>query len=232
VTAHPGAGLNPVPDGADETSMTIERTLGREFPPDDIPRMVRVARTELRERFLASGLGLSGANALVAESGAVMLVCNEGNNRMSVALPPVHIVTAGTEKLVPTYLDAMTQVRLLARSATGQPITVYTNVVTGPRPGQRQHIVLLDNGRSAMAAREEFDAALGCIRCGACANVCPPYQIVGGHAFGHIYTGAIGLVNTPFHHGVAAAAAKVQIPGNQLTDLELVESIYQQMKDQ
>lgn len=182
------------------------RVLGREFPPEDIPNMVTAARTELRAQFLASGVGLSGANALVAEGGSVMLVCNEGNNRMSVALPPVHIVTAGIEKLIPTYADAMKQVRLLARSATGQPITVYTNFVTGPRPGQQQHILLLDNGRSAMAQDPDVAAALRCIRCGACADVCPPYGVVGGHAFGHVYTGAIGLVNTEFHHGIEAAA--------------------------
>jgi L-lactate dehydrogenase complex protein LldF len=184
----------------------FERVLQREFPPDDIDRMVKVARTELRQRFLASGVGLSGSNALVAEGGSVMLVCNEGNNRMSVALPPIHIVTAGIEKLVPTYADAMKQVRLLGRSATAQPITVYTNFVTGPRPGQRQHILLLDNGRTAMSEDPDVAAALRCIRCGACANVCPPYGVVGGHAFGHVYTGAIGLVNTAFHHGIEAAA--------------------------
>lgn len=184
----------------------FERVLGRGFPPDDIERMVTAARTELRGRFLASGVGLSGANALVAEGGSVLLVCNEGNNRMSVALPPVHIVTAGIEKLVPTYADAMKQVRLLGRSATAQPITVYTNVVTGPRPGQRQHLLLLDNGRTAMAADPDVASALRCIRCGACANVCPPYGVVGGHAFGHVYTGAIGLVNTAFHHSIEAVA--------------------------
>ena len=182
------------------------RVLDRSFDPDDVPAMVRAARTELREAFLVAGAGLSGANALVAEGGSVLLVCNEGNNRMSVGLPPVHVVTAGIEKLVPTFADAMLQVRLLARSATAQPITVYTNLVTGPRPGQAQHIVLLDNGRTAMAADPDVAAALRCIRCGACANVCPPYGVVGGHAFGHVYTGAIGLVNTPFHHGLEAAA--------------------------
>ena len=179
--------------------------LDRTFDPDDIPAMVIAARTELRDQFLAAGVGLTGANALVAQSGAIMLVCNEGNNRMSVALPGVHIAVVGIEKLVSTYAEAIQQVRLLARSATGQPITTYTNFVTGPRPGQEQHIVLIDNGRSAMAASPDFDQALGCIRCGACANVCPPYQVVGGHAFGHVYSGAIGLVNTPFHHGMEAA---------------------------
>ena len=184
----------------------FERVLQRPFPPDDIDRMVKAARTELRERFLASSVGLSGVNALIAEGGSILLVCNEGNNRMSVALPRLHVVTAGIEKLVPTYADAMKQVRLLGRSATGQPITVYTNFLTGPRPGQEQLIVLLDNGRSAMAEDPDVAAALRCIRCGACANVCPPYGVVGGHAFGHVYTGAIGLVNTSFHHGIEAAA--------------------------
>ena len=184
----------------EEVAALLGRVLGRPFDPDDVDAMVHSVRGELRERFLASGVGLSGANALVAESGSVLLVCNEGNNRMSVALPGVHVVTAGIEKLVPTYADAITQIRLLARSATGQPITVYTNFVTGPRPGQRQVIVLVDNGRSAMAEDPDTAAALRCIRCGACANVCPPYGVVGGHAFGHVYTGAIGLVNTAFHH--------------------------------
>ena len=184
----------------------FERVLDRPFPPDDIDRMVKAARTELRERFLASSVGLSGANALIAEGGSIMLVCNEGNNRMSVALPKLHVVTAGIEKLIPTYADAMKQVRLLARSATGQPITVYTNFLTGPRPGQQQLIILLDNGRSAMNEDPDVAAALRCIRCGACANVCPPYGVVGGHAFGHVYTGAIGLVNTSFHHDIESAA--------------------------
>jgi Fe-S oxidoreductase len=103
--------------------------------------------------------------------------------------------------------DAMTQLRLLARSGTGQAISVYTPFISGPdRPGKEVHYVFVDNGRSAMAADPDFRDALRCIRCGACANVCPPYQVVGGHAFGYIYAGAIGLVNTPFHHGLAADA--------------------------
>lgn len=184
----------------------MEQVLHRPFPSDDIDRMVKAARTELRARFLSSGAGLSGANALIAESGTVMIVCNEGNNRMSVAIPPIHLVTAGIEKLVPTFAEAMLQVRLLARSATAQPITVYTNFITGPRPGQQQHILLLDNGRTALAEDPVLASSLRCIRCGACANVCPPYGVVGGHAFGHVYTGAIGLVVTPAHHGIDAVA--------------------------
>ncbi len=184
----------------------FERVLDRPFPPEDIDRMVKAARTELRERFLASSVGLSGANALIVEGGSILLIENEGNNRMSVALPKLHVVTAGIEKLLPTYADAMKQVRLLGRSATGQPITVYTNIVTGPHPGQEQLIVLLDNGRTAMAEDPDMSSALRCIRCGSCADVCPPYGVVGGHAFGHVYTGAIGLVNTSFHHGIEAVA--------------------------
>ena len=190
----------------EQVAELFTRILGRGFPPDDIDRMVKAARTELREHFLASGAGLSGTNALISESGSILTVENEGNNRLSVALPRIHLVTAGIEKMVPTFADAMKQVRLLARSATGQPITVYTNFITGPRPGQEQHILLLDNGRTAMSEDADVAAALRCIRCGACANVCPPYGVVGGHAFGHVYTGAIGLVNTAFHHGIKAAA--------------------------
>ncbi len=168
--------------------------------------MVRSARTELRGRFLAAGVGITGANALVAETGSVMLVTNEGNGRLTASLPPLHVVVAGVDKLVPTLADAMLQVRLLARSATAQPITSYTTFITGPAPGHDLHVVLVDNGRSRMAADLDAQAALRCIRCGACANVCPPYQIVGGHAFGHVYSGPIGLVTTAFHHGTAAAA--------------------------
>jgi Fe-S oxidoreductase len=114
---------------------------------------------------------------------------------------------AGYDKLLPTFTDAVTQLRLLARSATAQSITSYSTFITGPAtPEKEMHIVLLDNGRSEMRADPRFKDALRCIRCAACANVCPPYQQVGGHAFGHIYTGAIGLVVTPFHHGLEADA--------------------------
>ncbi len=184
----------------------LTRVLGRPFDPDDIPAMVHSVRTALRETFLTAGLGLTGANALIAETGTVMLVTNEGNGRMSSSLPPVHVVTAGVEKLVPTAADAVKQLRLLARSATGQPITTYTTFVSGPTPGHELHIVLIDNGRRAMAADPAVESALRCIKCGACANVCPAYQVVGGHAFGYVYTGPIGLVTTAYHHGLNAAS--------------------------
>jgi iron-sulfur cluster protein len=194
-----------------EVADLLESTLGRPFDADDIPSMVHAARTELREDFGRARVGVTGANALVADTGTVVIVCNEGNNRMSVALPKTHIVVAGIEKLVGSFSDAMNIVRLLPRSATGQVITTYTNFITGPRPGQDQHIVLIDNGRTEMAGRAEFADALSCIRCGACANVCPAFQVAGGHTFGHIYTGPIGLVITPFHHGIEAAAAPQEL---------------------
>ena len=194
-----------------EVAALLERTLGRPFDGDDIPAMVRAARTEMRRDFARAAVGMTGANALVAESGSIVIVCNEGNNRMSVALPDTHVVVAGIEKLVATFGDAMNIVRLLPRSATGQAMTTYTNFITGPRPGQDQHIVLIDNGRTAMSRRTEFADALACIRCGACANVCPSFQVVGGHRFGHVYTGPIGLVVTPFHHGLEHAAAPQEL---------------------
>jgi L-lactate dehydrogenase complex protein LldF len=185
----------------------FEAHVGRPVSREDIAEMAGVARQELRRVFAEADVGMTGANALIAETGTVMLITNEGNGRLTSSLPPVHIVVAGWEKLVPTWEDATTQVRLLARSGTAQDISVYTTFITGPdRPDREMHIVIVDNGRSEMAADPEFETALRCIRCAACADVCPPYQVVGGHAFGFVYSGAIGLVNTGFHHGAEAAA--------------------------
>jgi L-lactate dehydrogenase complex protein LldF len=184
----------------------LERETGRDVPRDDITAQVRVAREALRRMFLAAGAGMIGANALVAETGSVMLVTNEGNGDLVSTLPPLLIVIAGWEKLLPTLADAAAQIRLLGRSATGQEITAYTSFITGAEPGREVHLVLVDNGRTAMWADPDFRDALRCIRCAACADVCPPYQVVGGHVFGFVYSGAIGLVNTPFHHGIDAAA--------------------------
>ncbi len=189
------------------TAELLTAATGERLDPDDIGGQVRAARRTLRREFLAASLGVSGANALVAETGSMMLVTNEGNAELVTSLPDIHVVLVGREKLLPTLADAMLQMRLLARSATGQAISVYTTFVSGPdRPGKELHYVFVDNGRSAMAADPDFTEALRCIRCGACADVCPPYQVVGGHAFGYVYSGAIGLVNTPFHHGLANAA--------------------------
>jgi iron-sulfur cluster protein len=190
-----------------QVAALFSKVTGRAVDPENITEQVGLARTELRQDFLRAGLGLSGANALVAEGGAVMFIENEGNARLVTTLPRVHVVFAGIEKLLPNYAAAMLQLRLLARSATAQPITSYSTFLSGPpEPDKEMHIVLLDNGRRKMRELPQFKEALRCIRCAACANVCPPYQVVGGHVFGYIYSGAIGLVNTPFHHGIDAAA--------------------------
>lgn len=181
----------------------LTETLGREISREDVAEQVAVIRVEHRKSFLNAGMGISGANALIAESGTVMMLTNEGNGRLVTSLPPVHVVMAGYDKLIGTFAEAMTQLRLLARSATAQQITSYTTFITGPAtPDKEMHIVLVDNGRSEMRADPHFKEALRCIRCAACANICPSYQQVGGHAFGYIYSGAIGLVVTPFHHGL------------------------------
>ena len=193
----------------------ISRATGEDLPPDpDV--LVGAAARHLRSRFIEAGAGITGANALVAATGTVMLVCNEGNTRLASALPPVHIVIAGIDKLVPTLADATTMLESLPRSATGQPISTYVSFISGPSRsadielslsmgvhGPRHvHIVLLDNGREAIRTNPRMRSALQCVRCGACSNVCPVYQQVGGHAMGHIYTGPIGLLVTPYHHGL------------------------------
>src|SRR5438477_805858 len=185
----------------------LTETLGREISRENVAEQVAVIRVEHRKSFLNAGMGISGANALIAESGTVMMLTNEGNGRLVTSLPPVHVVMAGYDKLLSTFAEAMTQLRLLARSATAQHITSYTTFITGhATPDKEMHIVLVDNGRSEMRADPHFKEALRCIRCAACANICPPYQQVGGHVFGYIYSGAIGLVVTPFHHGLDADA--------------------------
>ena len=185
----------------------LSEATGSEISRENVAEQVAVIRVEHRKSFLNAGMGISGANALIAESGTVMMLTNEGNGRLVTSLPPVHVVMAGYDKLIGTFAEAMTQLRLLARSATAQHITSYTTFITGPAiPDHEMHIVLVDNGRSEMRADPRFKDALRCIRCAACANICPPYAQVGGHAFGYIYSGAIGLVVTPFHHGIEAGA--------------------------
>jgi iron-sulfur cluster protein len=184
----------------------LQEEVHRAVDHQDIGSMVTLARAELRRVFRAADAGLIGANALVAETGSVMLITNEGNGDLVSTLPRVLIVIAGWEKLIPTLSDVVAQLRLLGRSATSQDITTYTSFITGTQPDQELHIVLVDNGRSAMYDDPDFREALRCIRCAACADICPPYQILGGHVFGYVYSGAIGLVNTPFHHGPEAAA--------------------------
>ena len=165
------------------------------------------ARGILREKFLSADVGITGANFLVAETGSSIIVTNEGNGDLTQILPRVHIVTASLEKIVPTLEDVSQILRVLARSATGQEFSVYTTLSTGPkRPGdpdgpEEYHVVLLDNGRSAMLG-SEFEEMLRCIRCGACMNHCPVYHAVGGHAYGWVYPGPMGSVLTPSLIGV------------------------------
>lgn len=164
--------------------------------------LLEEARAKLREKFLGADVGLTGANMLIAETGTNVLVTNEGNADLTNTLPRVHVVIASIEKIVPTLEDASTILRVLARSATGQDISVYTTFCTGPkRPEdldgpEEYHVVLLDNGRSDMIG-SEFHEMLRCIRCGACLNHCPIYKSVGGHAYGWVYSGPMGAVLIP-----------------------------------
>src|SRR3954447_7857846 len=168
------------------------------------------ARTVLRPRFLAADVGITGANFLVAETGSSIIVTNEGNGDLTQTLPRIHIVMASLEKIVPTLEDAATLLRLLARSATGQEFSSYTTMSTGPRrPDDRDgpeqyHVILLDNGRTAMLGTE-FQDMLRCLRCSACLNHCPVYAAVGGHAYGWVYPGPMGAVLTPALLGVGEA---------------------------
>src|SRR5882724_11497407 len=170
-------------------------------------QLLTEARGVLREKFLAADVGITGANFLIAETGTSVIVTNEGNGDLTQILPRVHIVIASIEKIVPTLEDLTQLLRVLARSATGQEMSVYTTLSTGPRrpgdpdgPGE-YHVVLLDNGRSSMLAGE-FRDMLRCIRCGACMNHCPVYHAVGGHAYGWVYPGPMGAVLTPSLIGV------------------------------
>ena len=181
------------------------------LPPDrdlsEPTSLLAEARGILRARFLAADVGITGANFLVAETGTSIIVTNEGNGDLTQILPRVHIVVASIEKMVPTLNDASTILRLLARSATGQDMSVYTTFSTGPRRPEdpdgpaEYHVVILDNGRTALLGTEH-QAVLRCIRCGACMNHCPVYQAIGGHAYGATYPGPIGQALDPAIFGL------------------------------
>jgi L-lactate dehydrogenase complex protein LldF len=193
----------------------FSRLTGEALPADDIPRLTAVARGLLREKFLAADMGISGANLAVAETGSIVLATNEGNGRMVTTLPRVHVAVVGIEKIAPAWDDAAAWLALLARSATGQPMTVYTTILSGPaRAGDADgpaelHVVLLDNGRSQLVGGP-FEEALQCIRCSACLNICPVYREAGGHAYGNPYSGPIGAVIAPLLYGLEAYAALPQ----------------------
>jgi len=165
-------------------------------------RLTAIARRVLREKFARAEMGLSGGNFLVAETGTVVLIENEGNIRFCTTAPRVHVALVGIEKLIPRFADLGVFLRLLGRSGTGQKLTSYTSLLTGPRrPGEdgpdEMHVVLVDNGRVATLADPKMREALYCIRCGACLNTCPVYRKIGGHAYGWVYSGPIGALITP-----------------------------------
>lgn len=172
-----------------------------------ISELCREAREMLRNHFLSADMGISGGNFLIAETGSVLLVTNEGNGRMCTTLPRVHAAIVGIEKIVPTLEDAATLMRLLPRSAAGQAISNYVSLLTGPQAdadldGPREmHFILVDNGRSRLLGTD-LQAALRCIRCGACMNHCPVYQNIGGHPYGWVYPGPIGSILTPLYAGL------------------------------
>src|SRR6266542_1556557 len=176
---------------------------------EDVDELTAIARRVLRKKFFEADAGISGVNFAVAETGTLCLVENEGNGRMSTHVPPVHIALMGIEKVVERLEDVPPLYSLLTRSATGQMISTYFNMITGPRgPGEKDgpaevHLVILDNGRSRIFSDAELSATLRCIRCGACMNHCPVYTRIGGHAYQAVYPGPIGKILTPQTEGVA-----------------------------
>jgi len=176
----------------------------------DIPRLVAVAREQLREKFLAADMGITGANVAVAETGSLVLVTNEGNARHVTTLPRIHVAIVGLEKLVERFEDVVPIVTALPKSATGQLLTSYVSVISGPTPNpdgspKDLHVILMDNRRSEMASDPKFTQALQCIRCASCLNVCPVYRVVGGHVFGKTYTGGIGAILTAWFDQLKAS---------------------------
>jgi L-lactate dehydrogenase complex protein LldF len=187
---------------------------GRAEPEGTPEELTAYARARLRERFLAADIGVSGCNFAVAETGTVCLVTNEGNGRMVTSLPPVHVAVMGMERVVDDWDQLDLMMSLLPRAATGQDLSVYTTMVTGPRrPDEVDgpdefHLVILDNGRSRLLG-SEFAEMLSCIRCGACLNVCPVYRRIGGHAYGSVYSGPMGAVLSPLLFGGEACELRL-----------------------
>jgi len=193
-----------------EIAQLVSKAVGREVPPEDQP-ILKAVRGYLRELFLTADMGMTGANIGVAETGSIVIETNEGNGRLVTSLPKVHVVVMGMEKIVPTWADVAQLVKGHSSSATGQKMTVYVSVNTqhvplaGSSEGREYHVVILDNGRSRMRDDPWFSDALNCIRCGACMNVCPTYGIAGGHVFGYVYPGPIGIPWTAEVHGLDKA---------------------------
>jgi L-lactate dehydrogenase complex protein LldF len=190
-----------------EIGRLFEEKLGVSYT-DNPNELAAIARRALRQHFLQADMGISGVNFGVASTGTLAIVSNEGNARMSTTMPPIHVALMGIERLVPTPNDLTLGLQLLARSATGQKLTVYTSFITGPRRSgdpdgpEQLHLVLVDNGRSNIL-QTDLAEILTCIRCGACLNACPVYRSIGGHAYGHTYPGPMGSVLSPLFSGLA-----------------------------
>src|SRR5689334_13989382 len=192
------------------TRESIARILSKhsgEALPDEPKELAQAGRRLLRAKFAAADMGISGANFAVAETGTIVLVSNEGNARLTTTCPRIHVALMGIEKVLPRWIDLPVFLKLLARAATGQTLSVYTTLITGPRRRsdrdgpEELHLVLLDNGRSRLLATP-FRESLQCIRCGACLNACPVYRRIGGHAYGGVYSGPIGSILTPLYDSV------------------------------
>jgi L-lactate dehydrogenase complex protein LldF len=180
-------------------------------PTEDVLEITATARKLLRHHFLTARMGITGVNFAVAETGTIVIVENEGNVGLSVSVPEIHIALMGIEKVIPRSRDLAVFLKLLIRSATGQKMTSYVNCLNGPRRSdeldgpQEFYLILIDNGRSKILADGFMRQSLACIRCGACLNVCPVYQTIGGHAYGSTYQGPLGAMLTPLLTSVGEA---------------------------
>ena len=181
----------------EDVGETFHQHLGTQKGASDPEYLTEAARGHLRDRFMRADAGITGVNFAIAESGGVVVVTNEGNADLGVSLPKLHIACMGIEKLIPRVEDLGVFTRILARSATGQPISAYTSHFHGPIAGGALHIVLVDNGRTALRAREDFSRSLHCIRCGACLNTCPVYRRSGGYSYATTVPGPIGSILAP-----------------------------------
>ncbi|MCL5959560.1 MAG: LUD domain-containing protein [Chloroflexi bacterium] len=209
----------------EEVAELFSRVIGRPVSGDDVPGMVAIAREQLRQHFVTADMGISGANIAIADTGTVVTVTNEGNDRLAMTFPPIHVAVVGIEKIVPDIIAAATILKYLPRSATGQKITSYVSLTTGPSKTsdieatpitgahgpKEMHVVLVDNGRSALMNDAEFREALQCIKCSCCLNVCPVFRVVSGHVFGRVYQGGIGTVLTAFLASLDDATDPLQL---------------------
>ncbi len=196
----------------EEIGELFHKHLGTDKGATDPPYLVNAARDELRRKFLNADVGITGVNFALADTGGFVVCTNEGNADLGVSLPKVHIACMGIEKLIPRGADLGVFLRLLARSATGQPITTYSSHFHGPMRGGEMHIVLLDNGRSDILGSPDFRRSLSCIRCGACMNTCPVYRRSGGHSYETTIPGPIGSILAPSrdpatHHSLPFACS-------------------------